>query len=431
MLKPAEAEVSLLQPARLEGLFSPLDTFASIGIAVSGGPDSLALMAMLARWAATRPHRPTLTVFTVDHGLRPEAKDEAALVVRCAETLGLEAIVLEWHGEKPVSGLQAAARAARYRLIGEVMDWRDIGVLLTAHHMDDQAETILMRIAHGSGVTGSAGMSQWSEVEGVKVFRPLLATRRRELEEVIAAVGWRAASDPTNTDPAFERVRWRAAMPQLEALGLTVERLAQFGTRLARADRALAEFAARAYEAILHVDPLGTARLNRAALLDQPDGVQLRVLARIIDEAGGAARAPDLSQVEALDAAIKSGAALAGTTVGGCRILVVGDDIVIAREPGRLPVETLTLRPGGNLVWDKRFEISSRPDAPVLVISPAGKIPRAELAALVGERPLGPDAPLGAPQINAEGRLMALGAVSFDSRLSVALTYGPGKAAKH
>lgn len=431
MLKPAEASVSLLQTARLEELFAPIAGIASVGIAVSGGPDSLALLAMLARWAAKRPQRPTLTVFTVDHGLRPEAKDEADLVVRCARELGLEAIVLEWQGEKPVSGLQAAARAARYRLIGEVMDWRDISVLLTGHHMDDQAETILMRIAHGSGVTGSAGMSQWSEVEGVRVFRPLLAVRRRELEEVVAAMGWRAASDPSNADPSFERVRWRAAMPQLEALGLTIERLAQFGARLARADRALADFASRAYAALVRLDPLGTARLDRAALRDQPDAIRLRVLARIIDEAGGAARAPELSQVEALDAALNSGAALAGTTVGGCRILVEADDLVIAREAGRLRPETVTLRPGGRLVWDRRFEISSSADAPSLVVSPAGKMPRAELAALVGGGKLGPDAPLGAPQITADGKLVALGAVSFDSRLTVAFAFGPAKGAKH
>ena len=172
MLKPAEASVSLLQPARLEELFAPISGVASVGIAVSGGPDSLALLAMLARWAAKRPQRPTLTVFTVDHGLRPEAKDEADLVVRCARELGLETIVLEWQGEKPVSGMQAAARAARYRLIGEVMDWRDISVLLTGHH-------ILVRDCASFGLPGYMRLGAKPSAARARLLEALRAEGRR------------------------------------------------------------------------------------------------------------------------------------------------------------------------------------------------------------------------------------------------------------
>ncbi|MEX1180496.1 MAG: tRNA lysidine(34) synthetase TilS [Cucumibacter sp.] len=434
MLKRADEQISLLQPARLAQLLAPLEGIASIGLAVSGGPDSLALMAMAARWRDARARRPNVTVFTVDHGLRPEAVEEARLVARYASEVGLEAITLRWEGEKPGTGLQAAARTARYRLIGEVMDWRDIAVLVTAHHMDDQAETILMRIAHGSGVTGLAGMASFSEVEGVKVFRPLLQVRHSELEAVVEAIGWTAVNDPSNADPRFERARWRAAMPSLEALGLTVERLAQFGARLGRADAALSEAAERAFERVVKFDGFGAGRLNLALLAALQPAIRLRVLARAIDEAGGAARAPDLSQVEALEAALGSGATLAATTVGGCRIAVEAGRLLIQREPGRLRTEEAVLRPGGRLVWDQRFEISTSPDAPTMRVAAAGPMPAGELAALAGgtggAAAGGAAAAAAAPKVSDGETILALGTFTFDSRVKVRLLIGPRGGAK-
>lgn len=433
MLKRADEQISLLQPARLAQLFSPLAGLGSLGLAVSGGPDSLALMAMAARWRDAQARRPNITVFTVDHGLRPAAAEEARLVARYASEVGLEAIALKWEGEKPDTGLQAAARAARYRLIGEVMDWRDISVLVTAHHMDDQAETILMRLAHGSGVTGLAGMASFSEVEGVKVFRPLLQVRHSELEAVVEAIGWTAVKDPSNADPRFERARWRAAMPGLEALGLTVERLAQLGARLGRADAALSEAADRAFEEIVNVDEFGAARLALASIAALQPAIRLRVLARAIDEAGGTARAPDLSQVEALEAALGSGATLAATTVGGCRISVEAGRLLIRREPGRLRTEAAVLRPGGRLVWDRRFEISSTPDAPAMRVAAAGAMPAGELAALAGiaDGAGARDAAVAAPKVSDGETILALGTFTFDSRVKVRLLIGPRGGAKH
>ncbi|HUV33022.1 MAG TPA: tRNA lysidine(34) synthetase TilS, partial [Devosiaceae bacterium] len=346
MLKRVESGASPMQAARLGALFAPLEGFGGVALAVSGGADSLALMAMAARWREALPAAPTITVLTVDHGFRPEAAEEAKRVERYAEQVGLPAVTLKWQGEKPASGLQAAARAARYNMMGEAMEWRDIAVLVTAHHMDDQAETILMRMAHGSGLTGLAGMAAFSEVEGVTVFRPLLGLRRRDLGAVVEAMGWTAADDPSNADPVYERTRWRAAMPQLEALGLTVERLAQTGARLARADAALSEAADAAYSNLVSADRFGGLHVGLEHLAGLQPAIRMRVLARAIEEAGGAARAPQLSQVEALEAATGSGALLTTTTVGGCRIAVEAGVLVICRELGRLDVAAATLRPG-------------------------------------------------------------------------------------
>ncbi|MEO6014711.1 MAG: tRNA lysidine(34) synthetase TilS, partial [Devosia sp.] len=207
----------------LEALFAPLEGYDKLGLAVSGGPDSLALMLMLAKWARG-PLAPQLFVYTVDHGLRPEAAAEAAMVVREAEALGLPARALRWEGDKPSSGVQAAARTARYRLMAEAMEDDGVAILVTAHHLADQAETVLMRLAHGSGIEGLRGMDALSLVEGCEVYRPLLGLRPEVLREVVSDAGLAPANDPSNSDEDYERVRWRVMLPALEALGLTLER---------------------------------------------------------------------------------------------------------------------------------------------------------------------------------------------------------------
>ena len=167
--------------AALAALFAPVAGRAVLGLAVSGGGDSLALMLLAARWARALATPPRLIVYTLDHRLRPEAAAEAAFVVETAAGLGLAARALCWPGAKPASGRPAAARAARYRLIGAAMLADGAELLLTAHHRDDQAETVLMRLAHGSGLEGLRGMARFADVEGVPVFRPLLEVAPAEL----------------------------------------------------------------------------------------------------------------------------------------------------------------------------------------------------------------------------------------------------------
>ena len=208
----------------LARLFGPLGEAKGIGLAVSGGADSLALMLLAARWRDATPAAPPLFVYSVDHGLRPEAAGEVAFVLAEAAKLGLPARALHWEGEKPATGVSEAARAARYRLIGDAMRRDGADVLVTAHHLDDQAETVLMRLAHGSGLAGLRGMAPLAEVEGVTVARPLLGISRAELAALVAEAGLSPVADPSNADPHYERIRWRQAMPQLAALGLDAGR---------------------------------------------------------------------------------------------------------------------------------------------------------------------------------------------------------------
>lgn len=153
-----------VSPSEAARLFADLRKTDVIALAVSGGPDSTALMLLAARWRAARKSGPTLLVVTVDHGLRPEAKAEAADVAKLARKLGLSHRTLRWTGKKPKTGLQQAARATRYRLLAEAAREAGAGAVLTAHTLDDQAETVLIRMSRGSGLTGLAGMARVSSL---------------------------------------------------------------------------------------------------------------------------------------------------------------------------------------------------------------------------------------------------------------------------
>lgn len=287
----------LIDPA---ALFAPLDEFPRLGLAVSGGADSLALMLLAARYAKTPEARARLFVYSVDHGLRPEAADEVRFVLAEAERLGLTARGLRWVGRKPATGLQQAARRARYRLIGDAMLADGVPVLLTAHHLADQAETVLMRLAHGSGVEGLRGMDYFAEVEGISLVRPLLGIDPEDLRQLVAAAGLTPVVDPSNDDTDYERVRWRQILPQLAALGLDAARLSQFARRMRDADRALEQATAIAFARVDFSRAEGEASLLRAEFRALPRAVAVRLLARLLDRVGGGRKPHALAAVEVL-----------------------------------------------------------------------------------------------------------------------------------
>ncbi|MGB7655807.1 MAG: tRNA lysidine(34) synthetase TilS, partial [Novosphingobium sp.] len=178
-----------------------------MGLAVSGGPDSLALL-LLAQVAL--PGR--IAVATVDHGLRAESAVEAALVAQLCAALDVPHLTLPVKLEP--GNLQSQARAARYAALGEWLVREDLAALATAHHADDQAETLLLRLGRASGVAGLAGVRARGLVPGtgLPLLRPLLGFRRSELGDVVAAAGWQAVDDPSNRDDRFDRARIRKAI---------------------------------------------------------------------------------------------------------------------------------------------------------------------------------------------------------------------------
>lgn len=321
----------LIDPA---SLFAPLGGAKAIGLAVSGGGDSLALMLLAARWRKADPSAPPLFVYSVDHALRPEAADEVAFVLAEATRLGLTARGLRWNGEKPATGISEAARTARYRLIGAAMRRDGADILATAHHQDDQAETVLMRLAHGSGLAGLRGMAPLTEVEGVAVARPLLALSRAELAAIVAEAGLTPVADPSNDDPHYERVRWRQALPQLAALGLDAGRLALFAARAGEAYDAIARQADKVIgrDKVLLADGAGIPARTLAGL---PRAVLVEVLARLLEQVGGANKRRQLAQVEALVLKLQDGGALKRTTLHGCVVSSDGETVSIRKERGR------------------------------------------------------------------------------------------------
>ncbi|MDP1911271.1 MAG: tRNA lysidine(34) synthetase TilS, partial [Hyphomicrobium sp.] len=179
-----------ISAAEAEALFSDLDHVPALLLAVSGGPDSTALMVLAARWARALKHGPELIAVTVDHGLRKESKREATEVARLAKQLGLAHRTLRWTGKKPVTGLPQAARVARYRLLAEAARKAGASHILTAHTLDDQAETVVIRLTRGSGMTGLAAMQRVSVLPmsgGLFLVRPLLDIAKARLIATLAA----------------------------------------------------------------------------------------------------------------------------------------------------------------------------------------------------------------------------------------------------
>jgi tRNA(Ile)-lysidine synthase len=211
----------------------------AIVLAVSGGPDSIALMWLAARWRRGLTKGPELSAATVDHGLRRESAREARDVKRLAADLGMAHRTLRWTGLKPKTGLPAAARGARYRLLAKAARSAGAQHIFTAHTRDDQAETVLMRISRGSGIAGLSAMARESMREGAVLARPFLQLPKSRLIATLDKARIAYADDPTNRDIGFTRPRLRALMPALAEEGCDARNLVRLAARLARADAAL------------------------------------------------------------------------------------------------------------------------------------------------------------------------------------------------
>jgi tRNA(Ile)-lysidine synthase len=238
------AQSNVISTSEATTLFSGLQTFPVLVLAVSGGPDSTALMVLAARWRDTLKAKPKLIAVTVDHGLRKESKREAAAVARLARKLKITHRTLRWSGRKPATGLQEAGRAARYRLLRQAARKANAAHILTAHTLDDQAETVLIRMSRGSGLTGLGAMTRLSALpeggeDAITLVRPLLDIPKARLVATLRAAEIPYADDPSNRDPRFTRTRLRAMMDALADEGLDASRLAQLARRLKRAETAI------------------------------------------------------------------------------------------------------------------------------------------------------------------------------------------------
>jgi tRNA(Ile)-lysidine synthase len=295
---------SPLSAQHAKRLFADWKRAPALVLAVSGGPDSIALMWLAARWRRALARGPRLLAVTVDHGLRLEAAAEAREVSRLARALGLSHRTLRWTGAKPRSGLPAAARAARYRLLAEVARSSGATHILTAHTLDDQAETLLMRLLRGSGIAGLGAMARETDRDGVRLARPLLEISKAQLIATLEKAKIGFADDPTNRDPNFTRPRLRRLMPVLAAEGGDSRNLARLAARLARANAAveiLADGAERFLDLKLRDPPdgLDAKVFDARAFATLPEEIRLRLLKRAIDRFGHEGPA-ELGKIETL-----------------------------------------------------------------------------------------------------------------------------------
>lgn len=314
--------------AALARALGALDPRAAVGVAVSGGGDSVALLHAARAVAEGRP----VLAATVDHGLRAGAAQEAEAVARACAALGVPHETLRWDGAGR-GNLQERAREARRALLGRWGRERGAALLLLGHTADDQAETVLLRLARGSGVDGLAGMPEAFEAEGLAWRRPFLGLSREALRGWLRARGATWVEDPSNEDPRFDRARARAMMEDLARLGLTRERLLRTAAHMARARAALADRARRLAAAEARED--GPDLLLPLPLLGrvEADDAAGRVLAAALMWVGGGARRPRWEALCRLAAVVAGGRA---ATLAGCRVGPEGGWARVAPE-GRHP----------------------------------------------------------------------------------------------
>jgi tRNA(Ile)-lysidine synthase len=331
----------------LRSAFADRPLPARVAVAASGGSDSTALLLLMADWA--QAGGPAVAAVTVDHGLRAASAGEARTVAALCQRLGVAHATLAWPDRDPRGNLMAAARQARLSLIGAWARGQGIGIVALGHTAEDQAETLVMRLARGSGVDGLSGMARWREAEGVAWVRPLLAAGRADLRAFLTARGLTWLEDPTNADDRFDRVRARRALALLAPLGITRDRLVETAARMAEARGALelaALRAARAAAVVRHDE----VTFRRDALVAEPAETRLRLLAHALRWTGGGAYRPRLAALRAAEAEVLAGRR---RTLAGCLLRPHGDAITVHREPKA----ALTARAEPGAPWDGRFRL--------------------------------------------------------------------------
>jgi tRNA(Ile)-lysidine synthase len=337
--------------ALMAGL-GPFEAPPRLAVALSGGADSLALALLADDWA--RALGGAVVALTVDHRLRPGSADEAARVAVWMAELGIAHVVLVRDGPPLTADLQAQARQARHALLGEYCAAHGILHLLLAHHREDQAETLLLRLGRGSGVEGLAAMAPIRPTRWGRLLRPLLDIPAARLRATLTDRGRDWIEDPSNRNPAFARVRMRSLLPRLSAEGLSPDRLAATARHMARAREAIDAEIARSAVRWVRLDPACYARLDPAALSEAPDEIALRLLARLLMLIGGGAHPPRLERLERLRRALL--AAPVARTLGGCRLIPAGGDWLVVREPGAM-AGPVPVTPGEATLWDNRVLI--------------------------------------------------------------------------
>ncbi len=353
----SSAEAKAVSAKEAKALFADLASVPALILAVSGGPDSTALLVLMARWRASLKTGPALCAVTIDHGLRPESAAEAKVVARLARKLGVRHRTVQWKGRKPARGLQRAAREARYRLLAETAHALKARHIVTAHTLDDQAETVLLRLARGSGLTGLSGMARVSRLplperasrEAPLLVRPFLGIPKLRLIATLRRLKLAFAEDPSNRDPRFTRARLRALSEALEEEGLSAERLSLLARRVRRSEMALDAMAGAAAAALAQraAAPRDAIRFEIGPFLRLPEEIALRLLGKTIGIVGDEGPV-ELGKLESLWAALFDPQAKAPggrRTLAGALVTCRAGSLLVERAPPRRRGRRAEFRP--------------------------------------------------------------------------------------
>ncbi len=323
------------------------ETETALGLAVSGGGDSMAMLHLAQACAADLGL--TLYVATVNHGLRPEASAEAEFVAKTCQTLGLSHNTLTWRDWSGQGNLQAEARTARYDLLAGWAKAQGISVIALAHTRDDQAETVLMRISRSAGVDGLSGMQQRRKDRGVIWLRPLLGTSRDALRQYLRDndQGW--CEDPSNEDRSFERIRTRDVLKTLAPLGIDATVLSDIALNMSAARQALWQQTAQAAQEIVDIDQ-GDVRIERAKFAALPAEIQRRLLAHALCWVTSTAYPPRGAKLLDFKAALLAGEV---ATLRGCLAATDAGKMRIMREYNAVKDCVAPL----SHLWDARWRV--------------------------------------------------------------------------
>ena len=292
-----------------------------MAVGVSGGVDSVALLHWLVEIGAD------VVCLHVNHNLRDAAATEAQYVQDLCEKLGVDCHVFSWDGEKPETGLEDAARRARYKLMTDFCHKNHIKIILTAHQADDQIETFWMNLGRGSGVYGLAAMRGVGEMNGIKIVRPLLNVFRRELQEYCDTRGIKYFADEMNDDPHYTRVKIRQNRHLVgDALGITDERVLLAIQNMGRVRESLEDYVSKLVGRVMLN---GRAMFGESFLFDQSPDIRLKFLGTVIQTVGGGRYQPRLNS---LIGALDKLRADCKFTIGHCTVRRLRDKILIVPE---------------------------------------------------------------------------------------------------
>jgi tRNA(Ile)-lysidine synthase len=342
---------SLIEIDRLMASVGLTSSDKHIAVAVSGGSDSMALALLAGEWGRTQGVR--VTALTVDHGLRAESSAEARQVGDWLANYGVAHYVLRWQGDKPATGVQAAARDARYGLMTDWCRANGVAKLLLAHQLEDQAETFLFRLARGSGPDGLACMMPVVRRGGVILVRPLLNVARQELRQYLTDRGQDWIDDPSNEDPAFTRTGLGRLSRNLSNHGVPPERLAALAESFAKVRLATDQVVTAAMDRFVTVYPAGYATCSPKTFERLPREVGRALLRRLLRLIGGKAYAASNTKLDRAMVKLRRSASCRGLTLGGCVVQPGPSGVLIYREAPTSASETITI--GREMIWHGVF----------------------------------------------------------------------------